>query len=203
VIHSTTKFVGGHSDLVGGAAIFARDLTLAQVGFSGTDSAAEEVMWWQNAIGAVPGPFDCWLAHRGLRTLPVRVAHATRSAGQVAEALTEIPQITRVYYPGLPSHPGHEIAARQMSGFGAVISIELATPVLARRVAESTTLFRLAVSLGAAESLIEYPYLMTHESLASTADAAPDKLVRLAIGLEDPEDILADLVQAIQIAHQG
>jgi len=201
VIHSTTKFVGGHSDLVGGAAIFAPGLTLKHEGLSGSEDAAEETRWWQNAIGAVPGPFDCWLAHRGLRTLPVRVKRAAESAQIVAEALTEIPQIEHVWYPGLESHPGHAVAARQMSGFGAVVSIELATPALARRVAESTTLFRLAVSLGAAESLVEYPYGMTHQALASTADAAPDKLVRLAVGLEDPEDLIADIRQAIEIAH--
>jgi len=203
VVHSTTKFVGGHSDLVGGAAVFAPGLTLKRPGLSGSDDVGEETRWWQNAIGAVPGPFDCWLAHRGLRTLPLRVARAAQSAQIVAEALTSIPEIVHVWYPGLESHPNHEVAVRQMSGFGAVISIELATPALARRVAESTRLFRLAVSLGAAESLIEYPYGMTHQALASTSDAAPDKLVRLAVGLEDPEDLIADLRRAIGIAHRN
>ena len=201
VVHSTTKFVGGHSDLIGGAAVFADGLTLGRTGLSGSDDLVTETLWWQNAVGAVPGPFDCWLAHRGLRTLPVRVKQAAKNAQFIAEALTAVPQLTRVWYPGLADHPGHAVAARQMSGFGAVVSIELATPALARKVAESTSLFRLAVSLGAAESLIEYPRAMTHGSLAATSDAAPDRLVRLAIGLEDPEDLLADLVEAIEVAH--
>ena len=203
VVHSTTKYVGGHSDLIGGAAVFASGLTLGRAGLSGTDDVVEEALWWQNAVGAVPGPFDCWLAHRGLRTLPVRVLHAARSAQLVAEALVGLPEIAQVWYPGLPDHPNHDVAARQMTGFGAVVSIELAAPELARRVAESTELFRLAVSLGAAESLIEYPYAMTHQSLAATKDAAPDRLVRLAIGLEDPDDLIADLRQAVEIAHRG
>jgi cystathionine gamma-synthase len=201
VVHSTTKFVGGHSDLIGGAVIFAPGLRLKRPGLSGSDDVAEEARWWQNAIGAVPGSFDCWLAHRGLRTLPVRVKRAAETAHLVAEALTALPEIAHVWYPGLPGHPGHAVAARQMSGFGAVVSIELTTPELARRVAEGTNLFRLAVSLGAVESLIEYPYAMTHQALASTSDAAPDRLVRLAIGLEGPDDLIADLRQAVERAH--
>jgi len=203
VVHSTTKFVGGHSDLIGGAAVFAPGLALKRPGLSDSQDVAEETLWWQNATGAVPGPFDCWLAHRGLRTLPLRVKRAAESAQTIAEALTTIPGVAAVHYPGLSDHPQHDIAARQMSGFGAIVSIDLATPELARKVAESTQLFRLAVSLGAAESLIEYPYAMTHQSLAVTKDAADDRLVRLAIGLEDPEDLLADLQQAITVAHDG
>ncbi|MDR0989880.1 MAG: PLP-dependent transferase [Propionibacteriaceae bacterium] len=203
VVHSTTKFVGGHSDLIGGAAIFADGLELHHPGLSGSTSVAEEVLWWQNATGAVPGAFDCWLAARGLRTLPVRVRQAAASAQAIAETLTEIPGVTKVHYPGLPDDPGHVVASRQMSGFGAIVSFALASPELARRVAESTTLFRLAVSLGAAESLIEYPFAMTHQALASTADAAPDRLVRLAIGLEDPADLIADLRQVIARAKHN
>lgn len=203
VVHSATKFIGGHSDMTGGAAIFAPGLALERPGLSGSADLAEETRWWQNAVGAVPGPFDCWLAHRGLRTMPLRVQRAARTAQTVAEALQAHPEVTQVYYPGLADHPGHDIASRQMAGFGAVVSFELATPALARRVAESTSLFRLAVSLGAAESLIEYPYAMTHQALAATADAAPDRLVRLAIGLEDAPDLLEDLDQAIAAAHQA
>ncbi|MDR0960095.1 MAG: PLP-dependent transferase [Propionibacteriaceae bacterium] len=200
VVHSTTKFVGGHSDLIGGAAIFADGLELPQPGLSGSSSVADEARWWQNATGAVPGSFDCWLAARGLRTLPVRVKQMAASAQTIAESLVEIPEIVQVHYPGLPTHPGHAVAAKQMTGFGAVISVELATPAIARAFAESTKLFRLAVSLGAAESLIEYPFAMTHQALAATSDAAPDKLVRLAIGLEDPVDLIEDLRQAIALA---
>jgi cystathionine gamma-synthase len=200
VVHSTTKFVGGHSDLIGGAAIFAPGLELPEKGLSGSTSVAEEARWWQNATGAVPGPFDCWLAARGLRTLPVRVKQAAASAQTIAEALVENPAIVRVNYPGLATHPGHEVAKKQMSGFGAVLSVELATPAIARKFAESTRLFRLAVSLGAAESLIEYPFAMTHQALSTTSDAAPDKLVRLAVGLEDPADLIADLSEALTLA---
>lgn len=202
VIHSTTKYIGGHSDHVGGAAIFAPDLHLPDDGLSGSDDVLHEVRWWQNAIGSVPGAFDSWLAHRGLRTLVVRVQRSAATAQRVAEALTEVPQISQVWYPGLPTHPGHDIAARQMSGFGGVISFELDSPELARKVSESTQLLRLAASLGAAESLIEYPYAMTHASMASTTNPAPDKLVRLAIGLEDPEDLIADIIQAVEKAYR-
>ena len=193
VVHSTTKFIGGHSDLVGGAAIFAPGLSLGYTGLSETDSLAEEVGWWQNAVGCVPGPFDCWLAHRGLRTLNVRVRAAEASALKVAHALKEFPLIETVLYPGLPEHPGHDIAARQMGGFGAIISFEVGSHNIAKAICENTSIFRLAVSLGAAESLIEFPAAMTHASLAATSDAAPANLVRLAIGLEDPEDLIEDL----------
>ena len=206
VIHSTTKFIGGHSDLIGGAAIFAPGLTPTHPSLSDSDSLVEETLWWQNAIGAVPGSFDCWLAHRGLRTLPLRVRRGAESAQIIAETLTTIPEITHVWYPGLPGHRGHDIARRQMSGFGAVISIELASADLARRVAESTSLFRLAASLGAAESLIEYPQTMTHvwqppDAVPGVGEEPLARVVRLAIGLEDPADLLADLRQAIEIAH--
>jgi cystathionine gamma-synthase len=158
----------------------------------------EELHWWQNATGAVPGPFDCWLAHRGLRTLPVRVRRASANAQAVAEALAQAPGVTAVRYPGLASDPGHALAAAQMAdGFGAVVSFELATPELARAVAEGTHVFRLAVSLGAVESLIEYPRTMTHSALRDTPEAAPAGLVRLAVGLEDPADLIADLAGAI------
>ena len=206
VIHSTTKFIGGHSDLIGGAAIFAPGLATRRTSLSGSESLVEETLWWQNAIGAVPGAFDCWLAHRGLRTLPLRVRRGAQSAQAIAEALTAVDEITHVWYPGLPGHRGHDVAKRQMSGFGAVVSIELASAELARRVAESTSLFRLAASLGAAESLIEYPQTMTHAwqppDAAPGADGEPlARVVRLAIGLEDPADLLADLRQAIDTAH--
>ncbi|MDR0848682.1 MAG: PLP-dependent transferase [Propionibacteriaceae bacterium] len=203
VVHSTTKFIGGHSDLVGGAAIFAPNLSLGHQGLSETDSVVEEVGWWQNAVGCVPGPFDCWLAHRGLRTLNARVRAANASAQKVAEALTEFPLIETVLYPGLPGHPGHDIAARQMGGFGAIISFIVGSRETAKVVCENTSIFRLAVSLGAAESLIEFPNAMTHASLAATSDAAPANLIRLAIGLEDPEDLIEDLRQAFDKAGRA
>ena len=203
VVHSTTKFVGGHSDLVGGAVVLSPGLALPEAGLSGSRSAGDELRWWQNATGAVPGVFDCWLAHRGLKTLAVRVEAAAKSAGTIAAALETMPGVRRVWYPGLASHPAYATAVRQMSGFGSVISFEMGSPGAARLVAESTEIFSLAVSLGAVESLIEYPYAMTHGVLAGTPDAAPDTLVRLAVGLEDPGDLIGDLVQAIRRAGRG
>jgi cystathionine gamma-synthase len=200
VVHSTTKAIGGHADLVGGAAVFAPGLELGRAGVSETALVADETYWWQNATGAVPGPFDCWLGHRGLKTLLTRVRAASASAQQLAESLTAIPAVRRVRYPGLPGHPGHQIAAEQMSGFGQVVSFQVGDPGLAKAICESTELFALAVSLGAVESLIEYPAAMTHPQKADSEAAIPADLVRVSIGLEDPGDLIADLTQAIERA---
>ncbi|MDR1432338.1 MAG: PLP-dependent transferase [Propionibacteriaceae bacterium] len=197
VVHSTTKSIGGHADLVGGAAVFAAGLELGRAGVSETGAVPDEAYWWQNATGAVPGPFDCWLGHRGLKTLQTRVRAAAGSALQIAAALTQLPQVAKVRYPGLAEHPGHEIATRQMSGFGQVVSFQVGDPDLAKAICEGTELFALAVSLGAVESLIEYPAAMTHPQKADTSAAIPADLVRLSIGLEDTGDLIADLSQAI------
>ncbi|MFP4149179.1 MAG: cystathionine gamma-synthase [Nitriliruptoraceae bacterium] len=185
VVHSTTKYLGGHSDVVGGAVC--------------TDAAtAEELAFLQNAVGAVPGPFDSWLTLRGVRTLEVRMERHSANAARIATFLTEHPAVTTVAYPGLADHPGHELAARQMSAFGGMVSFRLAggRPA-AIRVAEATELFFLAESLGGVESLIEHPGIMTHASVAGTALEVPDDLVRLSVGIETVEDLLADLERAL------
>ncbi|MFT4233822.1 MAG: cystathionine gamma-synthase [Microbacterium sp.] len=185
VVHSTTKYIGGHSDVVGGALIFA-DAALAV-----------EAQYLQNAAGAVSGPMDAWLTTRGIKTLAIRMERHSQNAQQVAEFLAAHPAVTRVYYPGLPDHPGHEIAARQMSGFGGVVSLALADGSAARRFAESTRLFTLAESLGGVESLLNYPDAMTHASVRGTALAVPEEVVRLSVGIEDAADLIADLSQAL------
>ncbi|MFP4233638.1 MAG: cystathionine gamma-synthase [Nitriliruptoraceae bacterium] len=185
VVHSTTKYLGGHSDVVGGAVC--------------TDAAtAEELAFLQNAVGAVPGPFDSWLTLRGIKTLEVRMERHSANAARIATFLTEHPAVTTVAYPGLADHPGHELAARQMSAFGGMVSFRLAggRPA-AIRVAEATELFFLAESLGGVESLIEHPGIMTHASVAGTALEVPDDLVRLSVGIETVEDLLADLERAL------
>ncbi|MDR1851420.1 MAG: aminotransferase class I/II-fold pyridoxal phosphate-dependent enzyme [Propionibacteriaceae bacterium] len=186
VVHSTTKSIGGHSDLIGGAAVFA----------NGDD--AERVYSWQNSVGAVPGTFDVWLAHRGLKTLDTRVRAMSVTAGRLAVALREVPGVVRVLYPGLPEHPGHDLAKRQMDGFGSVLSVELANAETAKRVCERTSIFTLAVSLGAVESLIEHPASMTHGVKQGSMHESPDNLIRLSIGLEGYEDLLEDLKTALR-----
>jgi cystathionine gamma-synthase len=188
VVHSTTKYLGGHSDVVGGAVC--------------TDAGtAEELAFLQNAVGAVPGPFDAWLTLRGVKTLEVRMERHSRNAARIASFLTEHAAVTGVAYPGLPDHPGHELAARQMSGFGGMVSFRVAGGVAAaKRVAEATRLFFLAESLGGVESLIEHPGIMTHASVAGTALEVPDDLLRLSVGIETVEDLLADLAQALDRA---
>ena len=188
VVHSTTKYLGGHSDVVGGAVC--------------TDAAtAEELAFLQNAVGAVPGPFDAWLTLRGVKTLEVRMERHSHNAARIASFLAEHDAVTEVAYPGLPDHPGHELAARQMSGFGGMVSFRLAGGVAAAtRVAEATRLFFLAESLGGVESLIEHPGIMTHASVAGTALEVPDDLLRLSVGIETVEDLLADLAQALEQA---
>ncbi|HEU5082028.1 MAG TPA: cystathionine gamma-synthase [Acidimicrobiales bacterium] len=186
VVHSSTKYLGGHSDVVGG--------------FVATNDAAvaERIGFLQNAAGAVPGPLDCYLVHRGCRTLHLRMERHCENAAAVAAMLESHPAVAEVLWPGLASHPGHEVAARQMQGFGGMVSLRLAGGLdAALRLCESTELFTLAESLGAVESLIEHPGRMTHASVADTDSAVPDDLVRLSVGVEAIDDLLADLDQAL------
>ena len=186
VVHSTTKYVGGHSDVVGG--FVATD----------DDDLAAQLKFHQFAIGAIPGPLDCYLLVRGLKTLGVRVERHCANARAVAAFLDGHPAVERVYYPGLASHPGHAVAARQMADFGGMVSFTVAAGAeAARRVCESTTVFTLAESLGGVESLIELPMAMTHASTAGSTLEPPASLIRLSVGIEDVEDILADLARAL------
>ncbi|MBO9577442.1 MAG: cystathionine gamma-synthase [Microbacteriaceae bacterium] len=188
VVHSTTKYLGGHSDVVGGAVVTDDPALDAEVGFL------------QYAVGAVSGPHDAWLTTRGIKTLAVRMARHGENALAIAEALSADPRVARVFYPGLASHPGHEVAARQMRGFGGIVSVELPTAAAARTFAESTRLFALAESLGGVESLVNYPDAMTHASVRGTVLAVPETVVRLSVGLESAADLLADLRQALAVA---
>jgi cystathionine gamma-synthase len=186
VLHSTTKYIGGHSDVVGGA-LLTNDEEL--------DTA---FAFLQNGAGAVPGPFDAYLTMRGLKTLVLRMQRHSDNAAAVAEFLDNHPAIDAVLYPGLPSHPGHEVAKRQMSAFGGMVSVQMrGGPQAARDLCSRTEVFILAESLGGVESLIEYPGAMTHASTAGSQLEVPDDLVRLSVGIEDPADLLADLEQAL------
>jgi cystathionine gamma-synthase len=185
VIHSVTKYLGGHSDLVGGAVVTSDDVL------------ADELRFLQNAVGAVPGPMDCYLALRGMKTLALRMEAHCRGAKRIAEFLAAHPKVTRVHYPGLPGHPGFEVAVRQMRDFGGMVSFEVATKEAAIRVAERTELFFLAESLGGVESLIEIPAAMTHASVSGSPLEVPDTLIRLSVGIEHPDDLLADLERAL------
>jgi cystathionine gamma-synthase len=186
VVHSTTKYLGGHSDVVGGALVM-RD-----------EALAEKVGFLQFAAGAVSGPLDAWLTTRGIKTLAVRMQRHSENAAAVASFLAARDRVARVYYPGLASHPGHDVAARQMSGFGGIVSVALESGEAARRFAESTRLFQLAESLGGVESLVNYPDAMTHASVRGTDAAVPVEVVRLSVGIEDEGDLLADLDQALR-----
>jgi cystathionine gamma-synthase len=186
VTHSTTKYLGGHSDVLGGAVVL------------NDDELAEKVGFLQFAVGPVSGPMDAWLTTRGIKTLAVRIERHSANAQGIAEALVGHPAIERVYYPGLPDHPGHELAARQMRGFGGMISVALRGGAdAARKFTESTEIFHLAESLGGVESLISYPYEMTHASVRGTALEVPDNLVRLSVGIEGADDLLEDLLAAL------
>ncbi len=188
VLHSTTKYLNGHSDMVGGMLVTARD------------DLAERIAFIQNGSGAVPGPFDCWLALRGIKTLPLRMRAHDANGRRIAEWLERRPGVQRVYYPGLPSHPQHELACRQMSGFGGMLSLELGDAARARRVVEHTKVFSLAESLGGVESLIGHPASMTHASVPPELRqrmGLSDSLVRLSVGIEDIEDLIEDLDQAM------
>jgi cystathionine beta-lyase/cystathionine gamma-synthase len=188
VLHSTTKYLNGHSDMVGGMLVTERD------------DLAERVAFIQNGSGAVPGPFDCWLALRGIKTLPLRMRAHDANGRRIAEWLERRAGVQRVYYPGLPSHPQHELACRQMSGFGGMLSLELGDAARARRVVERTRVFSLAESLGGVESLIGHPASMTHASVPPELRqkmGLSDSLVRLSVGIEDIEDLIEDLDQAM------
>ena len=185
VVHSVTKYLGGHSDLIGGALV-AND-----------DELIERLTFLTNAAGAVPGPMDCYLALRGVKTLAVRMDAHCRGAKRVAEFLQNHPKVHRVHYPGLPGHPGFEVAVRQMKDFGGMVSFEMGSRDEAIRVVERTKLFFLAESLGGVESLIEVPAPMTHASVAGSPLEVPDTLIRLSVGIEHPDDLVADLEQAI------
>ncbi|MFJ4074825.1 cystathionine gamma-synthase [Curtobacterium sp. NPDC089991] len=186
VVYSTTKYLGGHSDVVGGAVVLA------------DQELAAKVQFLQFGAGAISSPFDAFLTTRGIKTLAVRMERHSTNAQAVAEALVAAPGIERVYYPGLTDHPGHDIAARQMRGFGGMLSVALSGgPDAARRFAESTELFALAESLGGVESLIGYPSEMTHASVKGTELAVPENVVRLSVGIEDAGDLIADLQQAL------
>jgi len=185
VVHSLTKYLGGHSDLVGGFAA-ANDPTVA-----------ERLRFLQKSLGAVPGPFDCWLVLRGLKTLAVRMRRHCENARAVAEFLRSHPRVERVLYPGLPDHPGHALAARQMADFGGMVSFLVASEEEAVGLCARTRIWTLAESLGGVESLIEHPARMTHASTADAPFACPRNLIRLSVGIEAAEDLIADLDQAL------
>jgi len=205
VVHSTTKYVGGHSDVVGGAVVVAdgAQLPAGMQGPTGTTELRDAVGFLQNASGAVAGPFDAWLTLRGLKTLAVRMDRHVANAQAVARFLVEHPGVREVLWPGLPEHPGHEVAARQMRGFGGMVAFRTGSVDSAVAVCAATRVFTLAESLGGVESLIEHPGRMTHGSVVGTALEVPDDLVRLSVGIEDVADLLADLEQALAAAGIG
>ena len=187
VLHSTTKYIGGHSDVVGGALVTSDEELDAAFGFL------------QNGAGGVPSPFDAYLTMRGLKTLPLRMQRHSENGAQVAEFLQQHPAVGAVLYPGLPSHPNHDVAARQMSGFGGMVSVRLkGGRDAAHQLCARTEIFILAESLGGVESLIEHPGAMTHASTAGSQLEVPDDLVRLSVGIEDIADLIGDLEQALQ-----
>ncbi|WP_405586783.1 cystathionine gamma-synthase [Streptomyces sp. NBC_01190] len=186
VVHSTTKYMGGHSDVIGGALITAD----AELG--------EELAYHQNAMGAVSGPFDAWLVMRGLKTLAVRMDRHCANAERVVAMLSAHPRVAEVYYPGLPEHPGHEVAAKQMKAFGGMVSFRVeGGEEAAVEVCDRARLFTLGESLGGVESLIEHPGRMTHASVAGSELEVPGDLIRLSVGIEAADDLLADLTRAL------
>ncbi|WTO35408.1 cystathionine gamma-synthase [Streptomyces achromogenes] len=186
VVYSLTKYMGGHSDVVGGALVVA------------DQALGEELAYHQNAMGAVAGPFDSWLVLRGTKTLAVRMDRHGENATKVADMLTRHPRVTQVYYPGLPDHPGHEVAAKQMRSFGGMVSFRVAGgEEAALQVCARTKVFTLGESLGGVESLIEHPGRMTHASVAGSQLEVPADLVRLSVGIENVDDLLEDLKQAL------
>jgi cystathionine gamma-synthase len=187
VVHSTTKYIGGHSDVVGGALV------------TSDDSLGDELMFHQNAMGAVNGPFDAWLTLRGVRTLGVRMDRHCDNAERVVQYLTAHPKVTQVLYPGLPEHPGHEVAAKQMRRFGGMVTFRASGgEAHAIDICNQAKLFVLAESLGGVESLIEHPGKMTHASAAGSPLEVPGDLVRLSVGIETADDLIADLDQALR-----
>ncbi|MEU0535644.1 cystathionine gamma-synthase [Amycolatopsis tolypomycina] len=186
VLHSTTKYLGGHSDVVGGAII------------TNEDELREQFFYLRNAAGAVPGPFDAWLTLRGIKTLALRMERHSDNAEKIVQALVKHPKVAKVYYPGLPEHPGHETAAKQMRRFGGMVSFShVDGEAAALEVASRTKLFILAESLGGIESLIEHPGKMTHASTAGSTLQVPADLLRLSVGIEDGRDLVADLLAAL------
>jgi cystathionine gamma-synthase len=185
VVHSTTKYLGGHSDTIGG--FVATD----------DDALAERLYFLQKSLGAVPGPLDSWLVLRGIKTLAIRMRQHSENARQIATFLEGHPAVERVLYPGLPSHPSHEVARRQMRDFGGMVSFLASSEQEAVGLVARTRLFKLAESLGGVESLIEHPARMTHASTAAAPFAPPPNLVRLSVGIESAADLLADLESAL------
>jgi len=188
VVHSTTKYLNGHSDMIGGMVVAKRD------------DLAEQLAFLQKAVGAVPGPFDCWLVLRGTKTLALRMRQHDANGRRIAQWLADDRRVQAVFYPGLPSHPQHELACRQMSGFGGMLSFEAGSLERARRIVEHTRLFALAESLGGVESLIGHPATMTHAAVPKAMREAmglTDGLVRLSVGIEDADDLIADLDEAL------
>jgi cystathionine gamma-synthase len=185
VLHSTTKYLGGHSDVIGGLVA------------TSDDGLSERLAFLQKSLGAVPGPFDSWLVLRGAKTLAVRMERHCANAAVVAGFLDDHARVERVLYPGLPGHPGHEIAARQMRDFGGMVSLLLESEELAVEVVARTRIWKLAESLGGVESLIEQPARMTHASTTDAPFAVPGNLVRLSVGIESADDLIADLEQAL------
>ncbi|MGX1738710.1 cystathionine gamma-synthase [Corynebacterium flavescens] len=189
VLHSTTKYLGGHSDVLGGAVV------------TNCADMDERLLYFQGNVGAVSSPFDAYLTARGIKTLSVRMDRHCSNAQAVAEFLESRPEVSQVLYPGLSSHPGHELAARQMRGFGGMLSVRFHSEEQARGVCLNTRLVCLAESLGGVESLIEHPQSMTHASAAGSVLVPPADLVRISIGIEDIEDLLADFAQALDALH--
>ncbi|HEX6256316.1 MAG TPA: cystathionine gamma-synthase [Euzebyales bacterium] len=185
VTHSTTKYLGGHSDVVGGAVV------------TSNDRLAEHVRFLQNAVGAVPGPWDAWLVLRGLKTLAVRMRAHCDNARAVAAALSELDAVRAVLWPGLPTHPGHDIATRQMRDYGAMVSFRVTDEQAALAACRRFEVFTLAESLGGVESLVEHPGRMTHQSVAGSPLEVAGDLIRLSVGIEDPDDLVADLHKAL------
>ena len=191
VLHSTTKYLNGHSDMVGGMLVCRRD------------DLAEKLAFIQMAGGAIPGPMDSWLALRGAKTLPLRMQQHDRNGRAIAAWLAERDDIRKIYYPGLPSHPQYQLACRQMSGFGGMIAFDVEDPERARRFVEGTRIFSLAESLGGVESLVSHPASMTHASVPHHMRqemGLTDSLVRLSCGIEDVDDLIADIDQALTLA---
>jgi cystathionine gamma-synthase len=191
VLHSTTKYLGGHSDVVGGFAA-TNDPTIA-----------ERLRFLQKSLGAVPGPFDAWLVLRGVKTLAVRMDRHCANARAIVGMLSRHPRVEQVLYPGLPAHPGHKIAVRQMRDFGGMVSFLLESEEAAVELVGRTEVWTLAESLGGVESLIEHPYRMTHASTADAPFASPRNLVRLSVGIESPHDLVTDLEQALAAVPAG
>jgi cystathionine gamma-synthase len=185
VLHSTTKYLGGHSDVVGGFVA------------TNDDALSERLAFLQKSLGAVPGPFDSWLVLRGLKTLAVRMERHCRNAAAIAAHYDRHPRVEKVLFPGFPSHPRHEVAVRQMRNFGGMVSLLLESDEKAVATVARTRIWKLAESLGGVESLIEQPTRMTHASTADAPFAVPGNLIRLSVGIEDAEDLIEDLDQAL------